>query len=194
MGGAVRPLEEDEPAPSFLNLPLVVSTGRDLSVMSPPESNMDQEPRVLYLEDDAVGLVHHIIEAARRAVLVAGSRDGAEVARALESREDLEVRPTSDVLAHVIADGRVIVPGPATGDPIIDLFGRWLPKLVAVAVALQPSRFITVTDRVMHDALARLRRVRVLLATEVTVRIDAESIRLPRLSSNASTSRTTRTR
>jgi hypothetical protein len=174
----VRQLE-DEPATTFRNLALVVSKGRDLNVLSPPDSNAAPVARLLYVEDAATGLVHQILEAARRVMLVASPRDGARVTRALEDRDDLDVRLMSHVQANVIADGQVIVPGPAVGDLIVEQFGPWLPRLMAVAITLQASRFVQMTDRLMHDALARLRRIRLVLAANITVTIDEEAIRLP---------------
>jgi hypothetical protein len=175
---AVRPAE-DKPAANFSSLPLIVAKGRDLRVLSPPDSSAAPGLRVLYVEDAAAGLVNHILEAARRFMLVANSRDGVQIASALADRDDLDVRLMSGVHADVIADGQVTVPGPAGGDLIVDRFGRWLPKLVAIAITLQPNRIAIVTDRVMHEALARLRRIRVLMAAELTVTVDEEAVRLP---------------
>jgi hypothetical protein len=169
----------DDGAVAFSSLPLVTSPGRDLRVLPPAATSDAADRRVLFVEDASVGLVHHILEAAGRDVLVSDPRDGARVAQLLQRRDDLEVQLMSDVRADVIADGEVVAPGPLTGDLVVDVLGRWLPRLVAVAVELQSSPFARVTERVLHDVLARLRRTRLLRATSIAVMIDGEPVRTP---------------
>lgn len=166
------------------DLPLVTSRGRELRVLYPAVDSDAADRRVLFVEDASVGLVHHILEAVGRDVLVSNPKDGALVAQLLQRRDDLDVKLMSDVRANVVVDGQVVAPGPSTGELLLDAFGRWLPRLVSVAVELQSSPFARVTERVLHDVLARLRRTRLLRATSVAVTVDGKPVDTDSLAGN----------
>lgn len=157
------------------SLPLVVAVGRDLTVIRPGEPGSEA---VIHLTDAPVGLLQHLVEAAGIHVLVSDPEDSDELARWLGERDDLTVRRMSDLTVAVIADGQVLEPGPTSGELALDRLGSWVANTVALAVALQPNAVPRVTERVLHQALGRLRRVRAVFAKEVAVEVDGHEVSL----------------
>ena len=149
-------------------LPLVVSRGRVLDVLSPSES----EPPLVYVVDTAPGLVGQVLEAGELPVLIADPQHGAAIVRHLEGRGGFRVRAASAVDARAILDGRELRPDPDAGAALLATFSPWLARTVLAILDLRSSRFARVTDRVLHEVEARLRRTRIATGHHIQLSVD----------------------
>lgn len=163
----------DEDDLDVRSLPVVASQGRDLVTFHPPSGEENHVAR-LYIPDEPPGLVDRVLEAAGVPVLLCAPQQGAQIAELLRSRDDLDVRAVSSVEADIRVDGAVLVPGPDLGFPLIDASRWWIAKLVGLALELQSSRFVRVTERVVHDALAWLRRIHMIGARQIDILVEGD--------------------
>lgn len=150
-------------------LPFVASVRHTLEIFEPADSSAR---RVLYVPDSEGGLADRIIDAAGLPLLVCAPRDGAPVAALLAEHDDLIVRPTSEVDASIVADVGRVACGPSTGALLLDELGHWFTRVFAVIVELQGNLMVHVTERVLHNAIARLRRIRIVRSTRLDLLVD----------------------
>lgn len=157
---------------------IVASTGRQLVTL---HSRADDsfEAETLYVPDLPQGLVDRVLEAAGVPVLICTPEQGPQVADILRRNGTIDVRRVSSVQAVVRVDGAIVEPQPEVGQPLVDASTWWLTKLAGLALELHGSRFATVTERVVQDALARLRRVRLIWGRQIEILVEGESILLP---------------
>lgn len=151
---------------------LVVSRGSVLGVLrsSPPNP-----PEVL-VHDASPGLVAQVLEAGNFPVLIADPTDGAEIIALLESAPGYRVRGTSTVEAKVVLDGRTLVPGDETDEELVAAFGSWLVRTVLAIVDLRSSRLVRVTNKVLHEAEARLRKLRLVVGSVIELVVDDRTL------------------
>jgi hypothetical protein len=127
---------------------------------------------VIYVPDSEGGLAARIIDAAGLPLLVCAPRDGGRVAGLIADAKILTVRRTSAVDASVVADAGRVACGPTVGVPLLDDLGHWFARVFAVIVELQGNLMVHVTERVLQNAVARLRRVRLLRSRRLDLLID----------------------
>jgi hypothetical protein len=155
-----------------LDIPLIVSRGQVLGVIE-PDAN---DPMEIFVQDVSPGLVTQVLEAGDFPVLVADPADGPQVIGLLENAPGYRVRGTSAVDAKVVLDGQELDAGDATGDPLLTQFGSWLVRTLLAIVDLRSSRFVRVTNKVLHDAEARLRRMRIAVGSSIALVVDGRSL------------------
>lgn len=154
------------------DLPLVVSKGSLTERLDP----QPDEPVVVYVNDVAPGLAAQVLEAGGARVLIAGPGNGDAIAHLLADHPGVIVRRTSGVKAHVILDGEELAPSPATGHRLLDVFDPWLIKVVLAIIDIRSTRFARVTERVLHEAEARLRRIQLITGTRIRLSVDGETL------------------
>ena len=151
---------------------LVVSRGSVLGVLEPSTAT----PSDVFVHDVPPGLVAQVLEAGDFPVLVADPADGAQIVGLLEKEPDFRVRRTSSVEAKVVLDGQEFAPGEETGDALLAAFGSWLVRTLLAIVDLRSSRFVRITNKVLHDAEARLRRMRIVVGSGHRARVDNRTL------------------
>lgn len=154
------------------DIPLIVSRGHVLGIVE-PDAN---DPVEIFVHDASPGLVAQVLEAGDFPVLVADPADGAQVIVALKNASGFRVRGTSSVDAKVVLDGQELDAGNAAGDPFLKQFGSWLVRTLLAIVDLRSSRFVRVTNKVLHDAEARLRRMRIAVGSDIALVVDGRSL------------------
>ncbi len=153
------------------DLKLVVSRGSALGTLEPSDS----EPPEVFVHDGPPGLVAQVLEARGFPILVADPADGMRITDAL-ANGGFRVRRTSTVKAKVILDGQELIPSAETGEALLDLFEPWLVRIVLAIVDLRSTRFVRVTDKVLHDAEARLRRMRLAIGSVIDLVVDDRTL------------------
>lgn len=154
------------------DLSLVVSKGSLTERLEP----QPDEPAVVYVNDVAPGLAAQVLEAGGARVLIADPGNGEAIATLLADHPGVIVRRTSGVEAHVILDGKELAPGPATSHRLLDAFDPWLIKVVLAIIDIRSTRFARVTDRVLHEAEARMRRIQLTTGTRIKLSVDGETL------------------
>lgn len=151
-------------------LRLVVTRGSVLEVLTPSAS----EPPEIFVHDTPPGLVAQVLEAGGFPLLVADPADGKGIADVLATKSEILVRRTSTVEAKVVLDGKELTPSATVGDGFLDVFDRWLVRVLLAIIDLRSTRFARVTDKVLHDVEARIRRVRLALGGNIQVNVDEQ--------------------
>lgn len=154
------------------DLGVIVTRGDALAVVA----KSVEQPPTLYVLDEPPGLVARVLEASEMSMLVADPRDGTTAAGLLAAVPGLSVRPTSAVNAEVYLDGDRVAPGAGTGTRLLDIFGPWLAQVLLAVLDLRSTLFERITDRVLHDAEARLRAMRLILGTKIELSVDGEPL------------------
>lgn len=154
------------------DLHLVVTRNLALTTLAPSP----QAPSDVYVHDVPPGLAAHVLETSGFPVLVADPSDGALIADAISGIAGFTPRPTSTVDANIVLDRVRVVPAADTGVALLDVFEPWLVRTVLAVVDIRSTRFMRVTEKVLHDAEARLRRTRLVAGTAIEVDVDGQTI------------------
>lgn len=157
-------------APPTSPLPVVVSTGPSLTAVEGPGAT-----GAVYVPDDTSDLVTLILDSARFPLLIVNPREGARAAQVIEGL-GVTVRRTSAVDADVLVDGIRLDPGEDPGIALVDDLAEWLPRFVAAALELSSNPLVQVTPSTLQTALARLRRIRLVAATAISVCVDEHTL------------------
>jgi hypothetical protein len=150
---------------------LVVTAGPALETREPTV-----EPTQIYVQDVPPGLVAQVLEAGHFSVLVADPADGDRVAAALSALPGYMVRRTSTVEASIVLDGEKLTPSEATGAELLGTFGSWLLRTVLAIVDIRSTRFTRITDKVLHEAEARIRRMRLAIGSTIDLTVDGRTL------------------
>jgi hypothetical protein len=153
--------------PNDLNV--VVMRGLELGTVSP--AAVDQPP-LLFVIDQMGGLADRVLELSGAALLVADAVHGGSAATLLGAVPGLNVRRTSQVSALARLDGDAVAPRANVGTSLTDTFGAWITPLLLTILDLRSTGFERITDRVIHDARAKLQAIRVLTGRKVEVTVD----------------------
>lgn len=151
---------------------LVVSRGSVVEVLEPSASS----PPEVFLHDGSPGLVAQVLEVGNFPVLIADPADGAKITGLLESAPGYQVRKTSTIEAKVVLDGQALVPDGETGEELIGVFGPWMVRTILAIVDLRSSRFVRVTNKVLHEAEARLRKLRLIVGSDIELVVDERTL------------------
>ena len=171
-------------AESVADLPLVTEGSRNFGILT-PSAGGSGPPRQLFVRNESSAFNRHVLETAQMGVLANNAKDGDQVSAMLSTRNDLDVRRLSEARVEVLADGEILEPGVLTGEPLLEVAGRWISDLVGLAIEFQANRFTVVTDRVLKESLSRLHRIRLRSADTLILRFDGQLISLPDYSSKA---------
>lgn len=151
---------------------LLVSRGFALGVVEPSAS----EPPEVFVHDGTPGLVGQVLEASSYPILVADPDDGERIAEALAGNEGFVVRRSSTVEANVILDDQEMSPSAEAGDALLEIFEPWLVRTLLAIIDIRSTRFARVTDKVLHDAEARLRRIRLVIGSTIDLTVDGRGL------------------
>lgn len=151
---------------------LIVSRGQVLGIVDPDNS----DPVDVFVHDSSPGLVAQVLEAGDFPILVADPADGPQIIGLLQNTGTFRVRGTSTVDAKVVLDGVELDADAATGDLLLSRFGSWLVHTLLAIVDLRSSRFVRVTNKVLHEAEARLRRMRLAVGSNIAIVVDGRSL------------------
>lgn len=151
---------------------LVVSRGRALDVVAPSPS----DPGDVFVHDVSPGLVAQVLEAGDFPMLVADPADGGRIVALLKEHAGFDVRGTSTIEARIVLDGKELAPQEDSGDALLDIFGHWLIRTLLAIIDLRSSRFARVTNKVLHDAEARLRRMRIATGSNIELVVDNRTL------------------
>lgn len=154
------------------NVALMVVRGAVVGVAEPNPT----DPLEVFVNDVPPGLVAQVLEAGEFPVLVADPASGTQIIDLLEESEGFHARATSTVEAKVVLDGEQLSPESETGELVLSLFGSWLVRTILAIVDIRSSRFVRVTNKVLHEAEARLRRMRIAVGSNIEVVIDSRSL------------------
>jgi len=132
----------------------------------------DGATETVFIRDDAGRLVNALISAGGNAILDIGGANGAAVAGILAARQAAVVRLTSSVQIGVVADGELIDPGAAAGELLVDGELEWLAVLLALVLEFKAGPFRHVTERMRQQAVDVSRRIRLVRASMIAVRMD----------------------
>ncbi|HLF43082.1 MAG TPA: DUF3883 domain-containing protein [Acidimicrobiia bacterium] len=154
------------------DLRLVTSRGSALGILEPSDSKTPG----LFVHDVPPGLVAQVLEAGSFPLLVADPADGERIADALAGNEGIRVQRTSTVEAKIVLDGRELTPSAENGEALLDVFGFWLVRTVLAIVDLRSTRFVRVTNKVLHDAEATLRRMRLAIGSAIDLTVDDRTL------------------
>lgn len=162
------------PAPPALpaGMSLVVARGATVGTVEPQRT----DPPPVFVLDGAPGLAAQVLETSGLPVLAADPADGSLVAARLAALPGLRVRRASAVNAEVRLDGAALVPSSSAGAPLLDVFGPWLVAMVLAVVDVRSSRFQRITDKVLHETEARLRRTRLTTGARIELSVDGREL------------------
>ena len=152
------------------DLKLIVARGSALGLLEPSTS----APVEVFIHDSAPGLAAQVLEASNLPTLVADPAGGNRTADALAGVSGFRARLTSTVEAKVILDGQELAPSAESGSVLLDVFGVWLIRTMLAIVDIRSTRFVRVTDKVLHDAEARLRRMRLIIGSSIDLTVDKQ--------------------
>jgi hypothetical protein len=148
--------------------PIVVQRAHQLEVAVPGE--------VVYLPTDPPGFVDHLLESLDLPVAVVGSADPATIithAPGLAER----LRPGTTLTVEVVAAGEVVTPG--TEHPLLLERAPWLVEWLLLTSELSRNKFLRLGSRALDDMVDILRRVRLIRAAGVHVRVNGRQVGLP---------------
>ncbi|MGV8968374.1 MAG: DUF3883 domain-containing protein [Cellulomonas sp.] len=149
------------------DLILVVLRGSALDTIVP---NLIS-PIDVFVDDGTSPLVAAVLTARALPLIAARADDGVSVAAMLANVRGVRVHPTSALHAVVSLDASVVEPGRTVGEPLIDEAGPWFERFVLTVLAQRPSQFVRITESVLHQAAARIRRARVLTGNPITLEV-----------------------
>ncbi|MEU4803728.1 DUF3883 domain-containing protein [Actinosynnema sp. NPDC023587] len=152
---------------------LIVSRGSEVEVLDPA----DPQAVTAYVHDVPPGLAAQVLDAVGAPVLIADHQDGRRIIALAGHDRALKVVPTSRVEAGIVVDGVEQEPSADIGRPLVEVFGSWAARLVIAIVDLRSQSFARVTDRVLNDLAARLRRVRLVTGSPLGVVVDGRPVR-----------------
>jgi Domain of unknown function (DUF3883) len=150
------------------DLSLIVTRGSAVEVVLASPS----DPPEVFVHDAPPGLVAQVLEAGGFAILVADPVDGTRIADALAASKSFYVRRSTAVKAEVILDGRQLHPSPDIGTGLLEAFDAWTAGTMMAIIDLRSNRFVRITEKVLHDAEARLRRIRLVVGSLIHLTID----------------------
>jgi len=168
----VRLPSAPRPAPFPAGTALVVARGAALGTAEPSS----EDPPSVFVLDGAPGLAAQVLEASGLAVLAADPADGPLISARLDVVPGFRIRRASAVDAEVRLDGRSLGPSPSAGAPLLEVFGLWLVATVLTVVDVRSSRFQRITDKVLHETEARLRRIRIATGTRIELSVDGTEL------------------
>ena len=154
------------------NLKLVVSRGSALGLVAPSIA----DPSEVFVQDRPPGLVSQVLEASNMPILIADPADGKRIANVLAESEGVRVRRTSTVEAKVVLDQHELAPSASTGQGFLDIFDPWLVRTLLAILDLRSTRFVRVTDKMLHDAEARLRSMRLAVGSNIDLMVDNRTL------------------
>lgn len=161
------------PASTLLReIPLVVARGSALDSVHSDSAN----PPEIFVQDASPGLVAQVLEAGDFPVLVADPAHGSQIVGRLEGAAGFRVRGTSTVDAQVVLDGEELSPEHQPGEPLLAVFDPWLVRTLLAIIDLRSSRFARVTNKVLHEAEARLRRMRIAVGSSIELGVDGRTL------------------
>lgn len=168
-----------EPFPPDAISHLVVTIGGSTTSLPIGPSDTDDVPTdvVVAAADDARSLLRLLADFRRPVLTVTSNVD--EVTRLLQTRLGNHAVRATEVAPMVLVDGTRFDPTEAaTAPPIVDVLPA-LPVLVATLLQFRRGSFSHIGQRAFEEALDTLRRVRLVSAREIKVRIGTETRPLP---------------
>ncbi|MEV7413289.1 hypothetical protein AB0O04_36375, partial [Streptomyces althioticus] len=131
----------------------------------------------VYVCDESDPLKETLVELAGHPVLIAGSDDGARIAKKMESG-GVNVARLSD--ARVQVNNRDKKPIKPSDDHARLTEGReWLILVVALVIELKSGAFLRRSERTVRSLLDRLRAIRIVRAEEIEILIAGERVEPP---------------
>jgi hypothetical protein len=131
--------------------------------------------RIIATEDR---LAQRILAGRDLPVLRVDPIDGATVASRLMEDLSLQTSVIGPGEISVLVDGQKASPGPA--EPrLIAPDTEWLTDVLALTLELRATQFNRQSEKTVRDAVERLRRVRVITGSEITLEIDGQRERMP---------------
>ncbi|GGU06863.1 sacsin N-terminal ATP-binding-like domain-containing protein [Streptomyces lateritius] len=131
----------------------------------------------VYVCDEADPLKESLVELAGHPVLIAGSDDGARIAKRLESSGTPVVR-LSDTRVQVNDRAKEPI-SPSDDHPLLTEAREWLVLVVALVVELKSGAFVRRSERTVHFLLDQLRAIRIIRAEEIEILIAGERVEPP---------------
>lgn len=151
---------------------LAVVREQTLTTLTP---SSEGEP--VYVCDESDPLKETLVELAGHPVLIAGSDDGARIAKKMESG-GVNVARLSD--ARVQVNNRDKKPIKPSDDHARLTEGReWLILVVALVIELKSGAFLRRSERTVRSLLDRLRAIRIVRAEEIEILIAGERVEPP---------------
>lgn len=134
------------------------------------------EPGSVYVTDNAAASSYRIARELGLSLLPLREHSDT-AARLLAEDTALEVRAVAAAAASVILDGHTYTPASASPALVDDLL-PWLPTLIGLAIEYRTT-FLRLAETGFRGTIDRLRRLRVVNATEITVTVDRNEFTIP---------------